>query len=1099
MAPSAAVARVISPDKSVVNLVVNAVLATSAALARVISPDKLAETSKVNEFAFVLRVFTTVVNATKSPETSLINASINASFAVARVVSFAKFVVIVPNFVVIVAEKLLSSPNARANSFNVSNATGAPANISPIRIWTNSVVAICPVLTELEAVGAVGIPVKEGDIIFAFVVMLVVIFPTLLETSLIKARFIFSTAIARVISPDKSVVNLVVNVVFADSATVARTISPDKSVVNFISAASDRLFSVAKFADTSKVNALKLVLIFPTLLETSLIKVRFIFSTAIARVISPDKSVVNLVDNAVFADSAASERLFSVAKFADTSKVNALKLVLIFPTLLETSLINTRFTVSALVARIISPDKSVVILLFNVVFADSAIVARTISPDKSVVNFISAASERLFSVAKFAETSKVNEFAFVLRVFTTVVNATKSPEISLINASINASFVVARVVSFAKFVVNVPNFVVIVAEKLLSSPKAAANSFNVSNATGAPANISPMRVCTNAVVASWVLSVVLIAVGAVGIPVNAAESVFAFVDIRVLIVTIPEAKLEETSPINAVFAPSAAIARLTSVAKFAETSIVNAPELVVRLLTTVVKSAKSPETSLIIVVLAAAAVMARVISASKLEETSPINVAFATAVAVARVISPDKSLVNLVVNAVVNAVFAPSAAIARLTSAAKFAETSMVNALELVVRVFTTVVNATKSPEISLINASINASFVVARVVSFAKFVVNVPNFVVIVAEKLLSSPNAAANSFNVSNATGAPDNISPMRVCTNAVVAIWVLSVVLFAVGAVGIPVNAAESAFAFVDIRVLTVTIFEAKLEETSPINAVFAPSAAIARLTSVAKFAETSIVNAPELVVRLLTTVVKAAKSPETSLIIVVFAASAVTARVISSAKLEETSPINVALLLIVPTITLFIKVTVSFKLEETSLINAFEFVLRVLTVVFNVFKLEETSKVKEEFADSAINARFFSLINVLDISVTKALVSLSAAIARYFSTTILLETSNTNALFAASFDVARIISLANPLVTVVILVAFVVSAAVARVISAAKLDDTSNTKVLLLLLLELTKAATVFKFPDKSLINASSKASSVSARDFSVVKLEETSPI
>ena len=78
-------AQAISPDKSVVNLVVNAVLATSAALARVISPDKLAETSKVNEFAFVLRVFTTVVNATKSPETSLINTALTASAAVAQV------------------------------------------------------------------------------------------------------------------------------------------------------------------------------------------------------------------------------------------------------------------------------------------------------------------------------------------------------------------------------------------------------------------------------------------------------------------------------------------------------------------------------------------------------------------------------------------------------------------------------------------------------------------------------------------------------------------------------------------------------------------------------------------------------------------------------------------------------------------------------------------------------------------------------------------------------------------------------------------------------------------------------------------------------
>ena len=124
---------------------------------------------------------------------------------------------------------------------------------------------------------------------------------------------------------------------------------------------------------------------------------------------------------------------------------------------------------------------------------------------------------------------------------------------------------------------------------------------------------------------------------------------------------------------------------------------------------------------------------------------------------------------------------------------------------------------------------------------------------------------------------------------------------------------------------------------------------------------------------------------------------------------------------------------------------------------------------------------------------------ALFADSAACARYFSFKTLLDISLITELIVDSAFVARVISLAKPLVTLVILVAFVVSAEVARVISSAKFDDTSNTKLLLLLLFKLTKSATVFKFPDKSLINASSNASSVSARDFSVVKLEETSPM
>ena len=71
---------------------------------------------------------------------------------------------------------------------------------------------------------------------------------------------------------------------------------------------------------------------------------------------------------------------------------------------------------------------------------------------------------------------------------------------------------------------------VTVVEKLASSPRAAASSFKVSNAAGALAIISPMRVCTNAVVASWVVFVPVDAVGAMGIPVKVglARSAFKF-------------------------------------------------------------------------------------------------------------------------------------------------------------------------------------------------------------------------------------------------------------------------------------------------------------------------------------------------------------------------------------------------------------------------------------------------------------------------------------------------------------------------------------------------------------------------------------------
>ena len=71
--------------------------------------------------------------------------------------------------------------------------------------------------------------------------------------------------------------------------------------------------------------------------------------------------------------------------------------------------------------------------------------------------------------------------------------------------------------------------VAIVVEKLASLPNAAANSFNVSNAAGALATKFEISVLTNCVVASWVVFVPLVAVGAVGVPVSAADDNGAYV------------------------------------------------------------------------------------------------------------------------------------------------------------------------------------------------------------------------------------------------------------------------------------------------------------------------------------------------------------------------------------------------------------------------------------------------------------------------------------------------------------------------------------------------------------------------------------------
>ena len=66
--------------------------------------------------------------------------------------------------------------------------------------------------------------------------------------------------------------------------------------------------------------------------------------------------------------------------------------------------------------------------------------------------------------------------------------------------------------------------------------------------------------------------------------------------------------------------------------------------------------------------------------------------------------------------------------------------------------------------------------------------------------EKLGSLFNAVANSFNVSSAGAAPPTKFDIAVYTYSVVAICVVFVPLVAVGAVGVPVNAADDNGAYV-----------------------------------------------------------------------------------------------------------------------------------------------------------------------------------------------------------------------------------------------------------------------------------------------------------
>ena len=82
-------------------------------------------------------------------------------------------------------------------------------------------------------------------------------------------------------------------------------------------------------------------------------------------------------------------------------------------------------------------------------------------------------------------------------------------------------------VGFARGAFDAIEFVTVV-EKAASLPRAAANSFSVSSAAGALATRLSTALFTNAVVATCVVFVPAVAVGAVGMPVKAGDAMLAF-------------------------------------------------------------------------------------------------------------------------------------------------------------------------------------------------------------------------------------------------------------------------------------------------------------------------------------------------------------------------------------------------------------------------------------------------------------------------------------------------------------------------------------------------------------------------------------------
>ena len=68
-----------------------------------------------------------------------------------------------PNVFVTFVAKLPELSRADANSLNVSKAPGAPFTKLDTAVETKAVVAICVVFVPLVAVGAIGVPVRDGE------------------------------------------------------------------------------------------------------------------------------------------------------------------------------------------------------------------------------------------------------------------------------------------------------------------------------------------------------------------------------------------------------------------------------------------------------------------------------------------------------------------------------------------------------------------------------------------------------------------------------------------------------------------------------------------------------------------------------------------------------------------------------------------------------------------------------------------------------------------------------------------------------------------------------------------------------------------------
>ena len=245
--------------------------------------------------------------------------------------------------------------------------------------------------------------------------------------------------------------------------------------------------------------------------------------------------------------------------------------------------------------------------------------------------------------------------------------------------------------------------------------------------------------------------------------------------------------------------------------------------------------------------------------------------------------------------------------------------------------------------ETSIVNILSVCSSVWARVFSVFTESLTVLILLAIVVAKLLSSFNAAANSFNVSNVPGALLINSPIRDCTNSVVAKRVSFELLAGVGALGCPVNSGEILLAFSWIDVLTVAISLFKLEEISATNNVISFSADKARLNSLFKLLDTSNIKLVELVLVVSSVLANTFKLEETSIVKLLLAASVAVARTTSLAKLEETSWVNVVF-----SPSLYLAATISFfKLNDISIIIPSSLFSSVFARNTSSFKFEETS--------------------------------------------------------------------------------------------------------------------------------------------------------